>query len=180
MGVAARSDQELLAAVAGGDRGALRELHDCHAIWVAARLQRRCADRDIVDEAVQDTFVAVWKSAGRWDGRGDPAAWIWGIAIRRLIGVLRTRGRWSRAEAGSAVNESEIMVAAEDQVLVGVEHGDLAGALRGLSPELRAVVQATVLDGLTSREAGHLLGIPSGTVKTRMMRARVQLRGALA
>jgi RNA polymerase sigma-70 factor (ECF subfamily) len=41
-------------------------------------------------------------------------------------------------------------------------------------------VQATVLDGLTSREAGHLLGIPSGTVKTRMMRARIQLRGALA
>jgi RNA polymerase sigma-70 factor (ECF subfamily) len=176
--VTARSDQDLLAAVADGDRGALRELHDRHAVWVSARLRRRCADGDIVDEAVQDTFVAVWKSAGRWDGRGEPAAWIWGIAIRRLIGVLRTRGRWSRAAA--AVTESEIMVAAEDQVLVGVEHGDLAGALRDLSPELRAVVQATVLDGLTSREAGHLLGIPSGTVKTRMMRARIQLRGALA
>ena len=53
-------------------------------------------------------------------------------------------------------------------------------ALRGLSPELRAVVQATVLDGLTTREAARLLGIPAGTVKTRMMRARIQLRGALA
>jgi RNA polymerase sigma-70 factor (ECF subfamily) len=176
--VAARSDQDLLAAVADGDRGALRELHDRHAVWVSARLRRRCSDSDVVDEAVQDTFVAVWKGAGRWDGRGEPAAWIWGIAIRRLIGVLRTRGRWSRAAA--EVTESEIMVAAEDQVLVGGEHGDLAGALRDLSPELRAVVQATVLDGLTSREAGHLLGIPSGTVKTRMMRARIQLRGALA
>ena len=72
------------------------------------------------------------------------------------------------------------MVAAEDQVLLGVEHGDLAGALRALSPELRAVVQATVLDGLTTREAARLLGIPAGTVKTRMMRARIQLRGALA
>ena len=182
MGVTVRSDQDLLAAVADGDRGALRELHDRHAVWVSARLRRRCADRDVVDEAVQDTFVAVWKGAGGWDGRGEPAAWIWGIAIRRLIGVLRTRGRWSRAVAAAAavVTESEIVVAAEDQVVVGVEHGDLAGALRDLSPELRAVVQATVLDGLTSREAGHLLGIPSGTVKTRMMRARIQLRGALA
>ena len=65
-------------------------------------------------------------------------------------------------------------------MLEGIEHGELAGALRALSPELRAVVQATVLDGLTTREAAQLLGIPSGTVKTRMMRARRELRGALA
>jgi RNA polymerase sigma-70 factor (ECF subfamily) len=63
---------------------------------------------------------------------------------------------------------------------VGVEHGDLAGALDRLSPELRAVVQATVLDGLTTREAAHLLGLRQGTVKTRMMRARQQLRKELA
>jgi len=72
------------------------------------------------------------------------------------------------------------MIAAEEQVLLGIEHGHLAGALAGLSPELRAVVQATVLDGLTTREAGRLLGIPAGTVKTRMMRAKAQLRGSLA
>ena len=58
------------------------------------------------------------------------------------------------------------MVSAEEQVLAGVEHGDLAGALGGISPELRAVVQATVLDGLTNREAARLLDIPVGTVKT--------------
>ena len=67
-----------------------------------------------------------------------------------------------------------------DAIWHGVEHGDLAGALDRLSPELRAVVQATVLDGLSTREAGRLLGIPQGTVKTRMMRARTELRGALA
>ena len=69
---------------------------------------------------------------------------------------------------------------AEERVLVGVEYGDLAGALDRLSPELRAVVQATVLDGLTTKEAGRLLGIPAGTVKTRMMRAKAQMREALA
>ena len=175
-----RTDQQLLTAVADGDRGALRELHDRHVVWVTARLQRRCGDGDAVAEAVQDTFVAVWKGAGRWDGRGEPAAWIWGIAIRRLIGVLRTRSRWSRATESARGTEPAVVVAAEEQVLLGVEHGDLAGALRGLSPELRSVVQATVLDGLTTREAAHLLGIPAGTVKTRMMRARTELRGALA
>ena len=178
--VVVRTDGELLVAVADGDRGAMRELHDRHVVWVTARLRRRCPDADVVAEAVQDTFVAVWKAAGRWDGRGEPAAWIWGIAIRRLIGVLRTRNRWSRDRSTAGAARPELVVAAEDQVLLGVEHGDLAAALGGLSPELRAVVQATVLDGLTTREAARLLGIPSGTVKTRMMRARIQLRGALA
>jgi len=175
-----RSDPELLAAVADGDRAALRELHDRHVVWVTARLRRRCSDADAVADAVQDTFAAVWKGAARWDGRGDPAAWIWGIAIRRLIGTVRSRNRWSRSLAAAERAPSEVVVAAEDQVLVGIEHGDLAGALGTLSPELRAAVQATVLDGLTTREAARLLGIPAGTVKTRMMRARAELRGALA
>lgn len=173
-----RTDAELVKAVADGDRGAFRELHDRHVAWVTSRLARRCADRDVVAEAVQDTFVAVWKGAARWDGRGEPAAWMWGIAIRRLISVLRTRRRWTPQRP--AAGQPEIVVAAEEQVLYGVEHGDLAGALQRLSPELRAVVQATVLDGLTTREAGRLLNIPQGTVKTRMMRARAELRGALA
>jgi RNA polymerase sigma-70 factor (ECF subfamily) len=64
-------------------------------------------------------------------------------------------------------------------VLLGVEYGDLARAINELSPELRAVVEATVLDGLTTREASRVLGIPTGTVKTRMSRARVQMREAL-
>jgi RNA polymerase sigma-70 factor (ECF subfamily) len=173
-----RSDAELLSAVADGDRGALRELHDRHVPWISARLRRRCADSDVVAEAVQDTFVAVWRSARGWDGRGEPAAWMWGIAIRRLIGVLRKRSRWAPAIAG--VHDDEVVVAAEEQVLAGIEHGGLAGAMARLSPELRAVLQATVLDGLTTREASKLLGIPAGTVKTRAMRARHELRGALA
>lgn len=173
-----RTDAELLAAIADGDRGALRVLHERHAAWVLSRLRRRCGDDDVVREAVQDTFVAVWRSAGRWDGSGEPAAWIWGIAIRRLIGVLRTRNRW--APTTNRNPEDSLVVAAEDRVLEGIEHGDLAGALARLSPELRLVLQATVIDGLSSREAGQLLGIPTGTVKTRVLRAKQQLRGALA
>lgn len=172
-----RTDATLVAAVADGDRGALRELHARHAPWITSRLARRCDDTDVVVEAVQDTFVAVWRNARSWDGRGEPAAWLWGIAIRRLIGVLRGRKRW--APVATATHDPATVIAAEEQVLLGILHGPLDAALGTLSPDLRAVVQATVLDGLTSREAGRLLGIPSGTVKTRMMRAKAQLRGAL-
>ncbi|HET7488134.1 MAG TPA: RNA polymerase sigma factor [Acidimicrobiales bacterium] len=168
-----RSDRELLLAVRDADSGALAELYDRHAPWLTARLNHRCADADVVDQAVQDTFLAIWRKPGAYSGTGEVAAWIWGIGIRRLIDQLRRRRPRLRAEREAR------QVSAEDEVLLGVEHGRLAGAIDGLSPELRAVVQATVLDGLTTREAGRLLGIPTGTVKTRMARARGQMREAL-
>ncbi|WP_283136766.1 RNA polymerase sigma factor [Rhizohabitans arisaemae] len=180
-------DVELIAAVAGGQVEALRLLHRRHAPWLRVRLARRCADLDLVDDAIQDAFVAVWRDARRYrPGEGEVAAWLWTIAIRRLISGLRRRGAVPRpaaiddltpGQAGAALPVGE---SAEDAVLVGVEHGDLGTALGRLSPELRAAIQTTVLDGLTVREASRLLGIPEGTVKTRVMRAKAQLRGYLA
>ena len=169
-------DEQLLRAVAEGDRAALHVLYERHAPWLTLRLQRRCPDPDLVDDAVQDTFVAVWRSAKRYDGQGAVGAWIWGIGVRRLIDAIRRRPP-SEFPAHERVTD---VPSAEEQVLLDVAHGDLGGALDRLSPELRAVVQATVLDGLTTREAGQLLGIPAGTVKTRMLRARTQLREELA
>ena len=169
-------DEKLLARIAEGDRGALEALYQRHETWLRLRLARRCADRQIVDEVLQDTFVTVWRNAGRYEGRGEVAAWLWGIAIRTLLHRLRPRKPLLDRLRGL---RSDVQSSAEEQVLLGIEHGNLAGALAGLSPELRAVVQATVLDGLTTNEAAALLGIPSGTVKTRMMRARRQLREAL-
>lgn len=169
-----RSEAELLVALGAGDRDALRTLYDRHAAWLTLRLSRRCADVDTVDQAIQDTFLAIWRKPASYGGRGDVGAWMWGIAIRRLLDQLRRRPSLVLGREDSTV------VSAEELVLLGVEHGHLAGALHALSPELRSVVQATVLDGLTTREAGRLLGIPTGTVKTRMARARLQMREALA
>ena len=174
------SDADLVAALSGGDRAALGELYARHAPWLVLRLSRRCADPALVDEVVQDTFVAVWRSARRWDGRGEVAAWIWGIGVRRMLDAFRHRPAPAAAWAEWQEQDRHLQESAEDKVLLGVQYGDLGAALDRLSPELRAVVQATVLDGLTTKEASRLLGIPSGTVKTRMMRAKAQLREALA
>jgi RNA polymerase sigma-70 factor (ECF subfamily) len=168
-------DVELLAAIQVRDAIALRTLFERHSPWLIARLSRRCGDRDLVDDALQDTFVEVWRRPDRFEGRGEVGAWLWGIAIRRLIDGLR-----KRKPTFSIRPRHEMEPSAEEQVLLNVEYGDLGGALERLAPELRAVVQATVLDGLTTREAGRLLGIPAGTVKTRMMRARAQLRAEFA
>ena len=168
-------DETLLLAVAERDMGAFRTLYERHAGWLAIRLARRCNDRDLVADAIQDTFVAVWQKPQGFRGDGDIGAWLWGIAIRRLVSRLRTR-----RGVAAVFEHAEVAPAAEDQVLLSVEYGDIGQALARLSPEMRAVIQAVVLDGLTAKEAARLLDMPVGSVKTRLHRAKAHLRAALA
>ena len=174
------TDAALVAAVADEDAGALRELYERHGAWLHARLIRRCNDPEVVVEVVQDTFVALWKDARRFRHDGEVSAWLWGIAFRRMVSRLRSRRdvvlipEWDLSP-----RLQQAMPSAEDQVLLGVEYGDLATGLRRLSPEFRSVVQAVVLDGLSTKEAGRLLGIRENTVKTRLHRAKAQLRSTL-
>jgi RNA polymerase sigma-70 factor (ECF subfamily) len=174
-----RDDSTLLRAVAGRDEEALAALYDRHAGWLTVRLTRRCARPDVVDHAVQDTFLAVWRKPDSYRGDGDVAAFLWGIAVRRLIDAIRRDGKASQPSPWRST-EPDVVVSAEDQVLVGIEHGQWGPALADLSPELRAALEATVLDGLTCAEAAVLLGVAEGTVKSRCHRARVALRAALA
>jgi RNA polymerase sigma-70 factor (ECF subfamily) len=174
------TDAALVAAVADGDMSALRELYERHGAWLHARLLRRCNDRDVVVEVVQDTFLALWKDARRFRHEGEVGAWLWGIAFRRMVSRLRARKDVVLLPDWDATPQRQhVLPSAEDEVLLGVEFGDLAAALRRLSPEFRSVVQAVVLDGLTTKEAGRLLGVRENTVKTRLHRAKSQLRTAL-
>jgi RNA polymerase sigma-70 factor (ECF subfamily) len=101
--------------------------------------------------------------------------------MRRLTDVMRADGRVARGNRLLARGAgAQLIASAEDEVLLGIEHGRLGEALDRLSPELQAALQATVLDGMTCAEAGRLLGVPAGTVKSRCHRARIELRKALA
>jgi RNA polymerase sigma-70 factor (ECF subfamily) len=171
-----RDDVALVRAAAEGDSTAVRALYERHAPWLMARLTRRCNDREVVLDVLQDTFVAAWREADKWRGDGEVAAWLWGIAFRRMVSRLRRRKDVLLLPDWEASTAAQSVPAAEDQVLLGVEYGDLSGALRRLSPEFRSVVQAVVLDGLTTREASRLLGVRENTVRTRLHRAKAQLR----
>jgi RNA polymerase sigma-70 factor, ECF subfamily len=172
------TDADLLSSMAGRDEGALRQLYARHAPWISARLARRCADRDAVADVLQDTFVAAWNGAGKFRGDGEVPAWLWGIAVRRLVSRLRKRADF---QLGAALLDRDSEdISAEERVLLELEHADVGGALARISPELRVVLQLTVLDGLTTREAAVVLGIPRGTVKTRLERARLRMREEMA
>ncbi|MFD3497666.1 RNA polymerase sigma factor [Streptomyces sp. NPDC058676] len=180
------ADATLLRAVAAGDSAAMAELYDRHAGWLHARLTRRCADAEVVREVLQDTFVTVWRSAAGHRGE-EAGGWLWTIAARRLVDARRAHERASRLQTApidSPTGETHAGYAsapsAEDRVLAALEYGDVGTALDRISPELREVLRATVVDGLTTRETARLLGIPEGTVKSRAMRARAELRAALA
>ena len=177
--VTAADDAALLRRVGRGDRRAFDELYGRHATWITLRLRRRSRDEDLVAEALQDTFLTIWRSARTYSGRGEVAGWMWTIAGSRLIDAVRRRAR--RVESvGEPTEDLLTSPSAEDEAMVPLYDARLAAALKGLSPELREVLQATVLDGLTSREAAVLLGIPEGTVKTRVRRARGTLREAMS
>jgi len=163
-------DVELLARVSSGDRGALDELYRRHALWLTTRLQRRCGDSDLVDTAVQDTFINVWKQAGKYKPTGEVGAWIWTIGIRRLIDQMRKR------PAPIPVDPGELPRVITEEVPLALGHTALGQAFARLDPELQAVLAATALDGLSNREAAQLLNIPTGTVKSRLSRARSILK----
>lgn len=181
-------EAELLRAVARGDQAAFAQLYDLTAPWLTARLRRRCRDDDLVAEVLQDTFLAVWRTAGGFAGRGEAVGWLWTIAAHRMVDAFRRRA--ARGQLTAQLDQlthdlteqqpGPAAPSAEEQALAEVLDAGLATALERLSPELRAVLRATVLDGLSTREAALLLGVPEGTVKTRAMRARRQLREALA
>lgn len=173
------SDADLLRLVADQDEAALRQLVERHSAWLLFRLRRRTPDADLAAEALHDTFVAIWKAPDSFRGDGDLGAWLWGIAIRQLVTRLRKRAQPTPVTSQVISALSPIVRSAEDELLVAVEYGTVGDAIRSLSPELRQVLQATVIDGLSTREAARLLGIPQGTVKSRARIAKSKLREQL-
>ncbi|MFJ3820552.1 RNA polymerase sigma factor [Streptomyces nodosus] len=174
-------EAELVRRVAGGDRSAFDELYRRTSPWMAVRLRRRCTDDDVVADVLQETYLAVWRGAGSYAGSvtgGSAVGWLWTIAANRLVDALRRRARHERIPTVALTPTTA--PAAEDEVLTHRVDQDLEQALLRLPVELRQVMQAMVLDGLSVRQTSVLLNTPEGTVKTRARRARIALREALS
>jgi RNA polymerase sigma factor (sigma-70 family) len=171
-------DDELLAAVAAGDRPALELLYRRHAPWLAGRLAARTSSRDLAEEALQDTFMAVWHGARAYRGRGAVPAWLWGIARRRLASLARRQG--PDALSLDAAAEPLDPAATPEQAALGRDaSARVRRAVAGLPAEQRAAITAVVYEGRSIEEAAVAAAVPEGTIKSRLHRARLHIRKEL-
>jgi RNA polymerase sigma-70 factor (ECF subfamily) len=174
-------DDELIAAVAGGDDAALRELFSRHAPWLAARL-RAVLPAAEVEDALQETFLAVWQGAGGYRPAGPAGAaggWLWGIARRQAALLLRRRG------PAAVVLPAVFTPGGQqtgDPAEAALARADLEQAVTALGPAggpEREVWRLRYLEDRPVAEVAQLLGVPAGTVKSRAHRARRVLQGVL-
>jgi RNA polymerase sigma-70 factor (ECF subfamily) len=162
-------DDGLLGMLARGDDRALRELYARHARWLAARL-RRSLPVDAVEDVLQETFVAVWRGARRYQPDGRAEAWLWGIARRQAALWVRRHGYpQPPPEPPAGADQEEIAVA----------RLDLAAALAALGPDDRSLVQLLYVEDRPVAEVADRLRLAEGTVKSRAYRVRRLLRAAL-
>ena len=171
----------LLTAVAGGDLDAFSALYDMFARPVFAVALRATSDRQRAEEAVQDTFLKIWRKAQAFDpDKGAAPSWIFTIAKRSAIDVSR---REQRAPFPTALTPEDAPVPdANDELTTTWQ---VNAALSELPVDQRSVIDLFVLQGLTHTEVADRLGLPLGTVKTRIyaglkrLRETLQQRGAM-
>jgi RNA polymerase sigma-70 factor, ECF subfamily len=171
-------DDELIASVARGDDTALRQLFGRHAPWLAARLRKALSSED-VEDVLQETFLAVWKNAGKYQPRGSPAGWLWVIARNQAALLLRQRGQPAAPLPDDAAGRDH----AEDPAEATLTRVDLetaaAAALGPPGVPERDVWHLLYVEDRPVAEVAELMGVPEGTVKSRAHRARRLLRAAL-
>ena len=171
-------DDELIAAVAGGDDRALRELFARHAPWLAARL-RGVLPASEVEDVLQETFLAVWRGARRYRPEGSPGGWVWGIARRQAALWLRHRGPAELLLPALTAADGQHP---NDPAEAALSRAEVACAVSALGPEggpARETWRLMYVEDRTVAEVAELMGVPEGTVKSRAHRARELMRAAL-
>lgn len=171
--------QSLLQRVAAGDPVAVQAVLDQYGglVWSLAR--RFSANQSDAEDAVQEIFLDVWKSAGRFDPAvASEATFVSMIARRRLIDRNRRTGRQPASEPihdASAFQSPEVERAAQ----IGDEAARAARAFKDLSQEQQRVLRLSIFHGLSHEKISAATGLPLGTVKTHARRGLIRIRELL-
>jgi RNA polymerase sigma-70 factor, ECF subfamily len=170
------TDGQLLARIARGDRAAFETLYHRYARTVFGLALRRLGDRDRAEEAVQETFTAVWRSAHSYrPDRGPGAPWLYAVARNAIVDRFRGRG-----EPVAEIPDAPSPDAGPEQAAeAGWVSWRVHRALEELPPAEREVVELAYWSGLSQSEVAGFLNIPLGTVKTRTRSALSRLSDVL-
>ena len=173
----ARSDVELLGLIAGGDRLAFEELYRRYARSVLGIALRRMGDRGRAEDATQEAFASIWRSASRYDpARGRPASWLYTVARNAIVDGLRRRPDPTVADPPEiASSDPGPADAAESEWVSWRVHR----ALEVLPEHERSLVELAYWSGMSQSEIAEYVGLPLGTVKTRTRAALGRLANEL-
>ena len=172
---------EIMARVAQGDDSAFATLYDRTSAKVFGLVKRVVRDPAQAEEVSQEVYLQVWRQAGRFDrATGSGLAWVLTLAHRRAVDRVRS----SQAAADRDVRAAERdVVPAHDQVAEAVEERleaeQVRRCLEGLTQLQRESVTLAYYQGFTYAEVGATLGVPLGTVKSRMRDGLVRLRDCM-
>ena len=181
VGVASVSLDALLQQVAQGDQLAFSNLYDGIAPRVFGLVRRVLIDHAQSEEVTQEVFLEIWQSASRFEpNKGKAMTWILTMARRRAIDRIRSSqaGRDRDTRVGLRDYEPEYDEVAES-VEIRVEAKKVDTAMRELSDVQRQVISLAYYGGSSHSEIAQTLGVPIGTVKTRMRDGMIRLRNLM-
>jgi RNA polymerase sigma-70 factor, ECF subfamily len=169
----------LLALVAKGDQAAFEAVYDRVAAPVFGTVRSVVRDPALSEEVTQEVFVEVWRAASRFDEcKGSPMAWVATIAHRRAVDRVRSEQRSAerdRRAASSVIAYDDVAETVEDNL----DRERVRRCLGTLTDLQREAVTLAYYGGYTYREVARLLGVPAGTVNTRMRDGLIRLRDCL-
>jgi len=169
----------LLARVARGDHAAFAEVYDRVAAPVFGTVRSVVRDPSLSEEVTQEVFVEVWRAASRFDAcKGSPMAWMATIAHRRAVDRVRSEQRAAerdRRSASTMIAYDDVAETVEDNL----DRERVRRCLGALTELQREAVTLAYYGGYTYREVAGLLGVPAGTVNTRMRDGLIRLRDCL-
>lgn len=171
------SDAALLRSVAAGDAAALARLYERHAGPLFGYLSRLAGDRMTAEEILQDTMLAVWRSAGAFEGRSKVSTWLFGVARRQAYN--RLRGRAFPASVADPPDAADRAAGPDELAIAAAGGTPVAAAIDRLPDHHRDVIALVFVAGLPLADVAGVLSIPVGTVKSRLHHARAAVAAAL-
>jgi RNA polymerase sigma-70 factor, ECF subfamily len=170
------TDGDLIQRVAIGDANAFETLYHRYVRSVFGLALRRLGDRMRAEDAVQETFAAVWRSARTYrPERGAGAPWLYAVARNAIVDRARSR----QEPPGEVPETASPDLGPEERAEAAYVSWRVHRALSGLPPSEREVVELAYYGGLSQSEIADFLGIPLGTVKTRTRSALHRLADVL-
>jgi RNA polymerase sigma-70 factor (ECF subfamily) len=174
----AEAEAELMRRIQRADGGALDELIARHGGVLRRHLERYVPFTD-AEDLLQELWLRVWQRASQWDGRGRLLAWLLAVATNLALNHLRARRPVISLSSVGAEEFSQALDAASDAILPGPEdqavwRGEverLRSAIELLPADQRAALRLVRLEGQSLREAAAALGVPVGTIKSRLHHA---------